>query len=236
MSYKHYPELINIQNQVSVNARFQSHSRSGDNLGNGSEMLDFYACSPSPEEVLIQKEEIGYNSSSALRALKITKKYIKTVFSTIEIEFIKGLITTDKTPAKIADALGKKYYDLGKSIYDKFEATKNKLLSYFYKSGYYCRSTIEFIPKLLAYIKHNENNRLWIERNSERRKASKRKWYEAHYKKMTDEEYVAYKNALKNARREAKLATLPEDKREAQLKTWEYMDAYYAKHKQRLSG
>lgn len=232
MSFERYSELHNIHYQTSVNAYVQRHSRSGDSMSNGSEKLDFYICSPSPEDVLISKVEYDFNSSAISRALKITKQYIKSVFSPIEVEFIKGLITSDRTPAKIAEALGENYYNLSKTIYSKFETTKNILLRRFYNSGYYCKKSLEFIPRLFAYIKHNEHNRLWVKENSERRKETKREWYLKYgYKKLTGEEIIA----RKNAKRKAKLATLPEDKREKQIKTLEYMDEYYSKKKRSLS-
>lgn len=232
MLFLRYSELHNIYYQKSVNDYVRSHSRSGDASSQGTEKLDFYVYSISPEEELINREDYAFTSSAVVRALKITNHYIKAVFSPIEVEFIKGLITTDKTPARIAEALGENYYRLSKSIYSKFEATKKRLLKQFYNSGYYCKTALEFLPKLFAYVKHNEQNRQWTANNVERRKATKHKWYEEHYVRLTDEEIIA----RKKAKREAKLATLPEDKREAQIKTWEYQDAYYLKRKQRSLG
>lgn len=227
MSYKRYSELQNIYNQVSVNVQASRHHRSGDVTGNGGEMLDFYAYSLSPEEELIQREEAHEARAKVIRALKITRQYIQTVFSPIEIEFIKGLLTTDGTPAKIAQTLGEDYYSLSNAIYSKFEATSKTLTDSFYKVGYYCQSGLEFIPRLAAYIAVNENNRRWQLENAERRKESKRQWYLKHRKVKTAEEIAA----RLQARREAKLATLPPEERERQLKKWEYSDRHYAKKK-----
>lgn len=228
MAYKRYAELINVSNQVSINSLAKRHDQNGDVTENGGELLDFYAYSPSSEEEMLQREELYEARLRVKRALMITKKYIQTVFNPIEIKFIKGLLTTNETPAKIAQTLGKKYGVLSKSIFDKFKATSSELEKAFNKIGYYFRSEIAFLPRLAEYVERQESNCRWVKENAERRKESKRQWYLKRYKKKTPEEIAAGIRA----RREAKLAKLSPEERERQIKKWAYFEEYYLKRKQ----
>lgn len=228
MAYKRYAELKNVCNQVSINVRVQFHDQNGNVTENGGELLDFYAYSPSSEEELLQREDQRESYLRVKRALMITKNYIRTVFNPIEIKFIKGLLTTNETPAKIAQALGKKYSVLSKCIYDKFKATSSELEKTFNKIGYHFCGEIAFLPRLAYYVERQESNSRWVRDNTMRRKDSQRQWYLKHYKKKTAEEIAA---GIK-AKREAKLAKLPPEERERQIKKWAYQDKYYLKRKQ----
>ncbi len=232
MSFDRVAEYHNVLNTVSVNALRQYSHRSGDREGGGVEMLDYYACSPSPEEELIEREERREKRTAIKQALRVAMRYINTTFSEVEVAFIRLVVTTEDTPAKIAQSLNVDYFELSKTLYRTFSITSKFLVKAFYECGYYCRSDLDFLPRLAAYLAASEQNRRWLEENAERRKTSKREWYEKHgYKKMSEEERAAKLKETVEARRAAKLAALPPEKREAQRKKWERADKYYAKKK-----
>lgn len=227
MSLVRFAEYHNILNQESINARQQFHHRSGHREGDGAEMLDLYAHSPSPEEILISAEEEEEKRRAVVRALMVTRRYLVNVFNAVELEFIKRVITTDDTPAKIAKSLNAEYYSLSKILFSKFAATSKYLLDEFYKCGYYCQSALDFLPRLAVYVAQNEANRRWISENAERHKAQKREYYKAHCKTYTPEEL----EERRKARLEVRLAKLPLEEREkARLKA-EQNARYYTDKK-----
>jgi len=227
MIFNRCAEYHNVLHTVSINAPRYHHRRSGDKESGGAEMLDYFARSLSPEEELIEREERGEKRTAIKRALKATQYYIKTVFSAVEIDFIRLILTTEDTPAVIAKSLNTDYYELSKSIYSKFAATSKTLIAWFYECGYYCQSELEFLPRLATYVATGDYNRRWLAENAERRKAQKRERYQRIYKKMTPEEIIE----RRKARREARLAKLPPEEREAVRKRLELNDKYYQNRK-----
>lgn len=232
MIFNRCAEYHNILHTVSINApRF--HNRRSGEKESGGEMLDYFARSLSPEDEIIEREEREEKSTAIKRALKATKCYIKTVFDAVEIDFIRLILTTEDTPAKIAKSLQADYYTLSKSLYSKFAATSKTLVAWFRECGYFCSRELDFLPRLAAYVAEMESNRRWLEENAEHRKASKRAWYAEHgYKKLSDEE----REAKRKARREATLAKLPPEKREAARKKLERNDRYYQNRKAKKNG
>ena len=200
-------------------------SRSGDSQSGGSSMLDYYAHTKSFEDDVIECEE---GSTAAERALRVTKRYLNSVFNALEIEFIKQILTTEDTPAQIAKRLNEDYMNLSKELNSKFAATSKYLIRSFYKCGYYCLDSLEFLPRLVAYVKHNLRNKCWIAENAEQRKASKHAWYLACCRGLRGEEL---RKANLEAKRAAKLATLSPEEQAKQLKVWEYSDRFAAKRK-----
>ena len=226
-----YPELHNIYNQVSINARCSVRHRSGDIEGEGMEKLDFYAFSPSPEDELILRESWQDKYNAPKRALKIVSKFFNKTFNATELDFIKAILNSDETPAKIAQALGTDYGSLSDEIYNKFKAISSELVESFYSCGFYCQRAIDFLPRLSAYIKHNKHNERWRAENKERYYANKREWYLRTRKPLLSEEE---KIAKRNARREERISKLSPEEQEKARKRYELQDKYYEANKERL--
>ncbi len=173
-------ELRNLRRQCSADAPINIRGRTGESSSVGV-MLDLYAHSKSPEEVIFAKDEIKARE----RFERGFDVYMERIFDEREREFLRELLHGTQTAHKVGVAFGVNYFKFLQAIQRKAYKNAKPLIKLARRSGW--EGATEFIRVILQRLQALQNgaklNELIPQNQRELERLKKQRIYNRNYKK-----------------------------------------------------